>query len=78
MVPGRKSKISEVEARFGESIETLIRRYYYDKEYNLDELAALFRVSRTTVWTWMLKLGLPTRTWQIPPGFRKEAASGGS
>jgi transposase len=63
---GRKSKMAEVEVRFGEPIETLIRRYYYEKGYTLDDLAELFGVGRATVSIWMLKLGLPTRDWTLP------------
>ncbi|MCL6559072.1 MAG: transposase family protein [Firmicutes bacterium] len=63
---GRKSKMAEIEARFGEPIETLIRHYYYEREYTLDQLAKLFGVSRATVSVWMLKLGLPTRNWKLP------------
>ncbi|AEG14820.1 hypothetical protein Desku_1237 [Desulfofundulus kuznetsovii DSM 6115] len=63
---GRKSKMAEIEARFGEPVATLIRHYYYEKGYTLDQLAQLFGVGRATVSVWMLKLGLPTRSWKLP------------
>ncbi|MGB9804205.1 hypothetical protein [Desulfofundulus sp.] len=56
----------EIESRFGEPVATLIRHYYYKKGYTLDQLAQLFGVGRATVSVWMLKLGLPTRSWALP------------
>jgi len=62
----------EVEARFGDSIENVIREFYISKNKTLEELADLFGVNISTVWLWMLKLGIPTRQWRLP-----EEAKGG-
>lgn len=62
----KTAKMRLVEQRFGDQIENIIRQYYIEKEYSLRDLAGLLGVSESTVWFWMLKLGIPTRQWRLP------------
>ena len=66
MTVKKTKKMREVEARFGDSIENVIREFYISKNKTLEELAGLFGVNISTVWLWMLKLGIPTRQWHLP------------
>jgi len=62
----KTAKMQSIERRFGEPIETVLRQYYINKGYTLSDLAELLDVSESTVWLWMLKLGIPTRQWRLP------------
>lgn len=62
----KTAKMRAIERKFGEPVEAVLRQYYIEKGYTLSDLAELLDISESTVWLWMLKLGIPTRQWRLP------------
>ncbi len=59
----------EIEERFGQPIRDVLYRLYVVEERPLREVARVLGVdSDSTIWLWMVKLGLPRRRWLLPPG----------
>lgn len=58
----------QVEVRFGEPIDLLLRRLYVRENRTMREVAQMLGVkSDSTVWLWLLKFDIPTRQWMLPP-----------
>jgi hypothetical protein len=57
----------QIEVRFGEPIDALLRRLYVGENRTMREVAALLGIkSDSTVWLWLLKFDIPTRRWLLP------------
>lgn len=65
-MPGRKSKIAMVEARFQRPIRELIIDRYYYRQMTQEQMAMEFGVTVGTVSRWMKSFGFPTRNWALP------------
>ncbi len=50
-----------VEAKFSESVETLLRRLYVEQELTQEQVARALGVGRQTVIDWMADHDIPTR-----------------
>jgi DNA-directed RNA polymerase specialized sigma24 family protein len=57
----RSRRIEQLESRFGEPIEKLLTRLYYDEGLTQAEVAKRLRVPAGTVGYWMARLGINQR-----------------
>lgn len=58
-IKGRQEQV--VEARFGDSLPALLRRFYTDEGQSQVEVAQTLGVHRSTVLRWMKDYGIATR-----------------
>lgn len=63
----RKTKlIAQVEARYGKSLREVLHQLYVTDSYNLQQVGKILDVHGSTVYYWMLKMGMPTRQFMLP------------
>jgi len=70
----RSRRISQLEARYGVSIEQLLRRLYYDEGLSQAGVAKRLKVPAGTIASWMIRLGINQRRLAAEQA-AKEAAS---
>jgi hypothetical protein len=69
----RSKRIRTIEKRFGEPVDVVLRRLYYEEGLTLDEIAAKLRIPRGTLGGWMIRFGINQRAVAEQAG--KELAS---
>jgi hypothetical protein len=74
----RKTRLMrDIEARFGESIQSLLRRIYVTENRTMRQVAEMLEVrSDSTIWLWLLKFRIPTRQWLLPTGQEERGVDG--
>jgi predicted DNA-binding protein (UPF0251 family) len=57
----RSARVRAIEKRFGEPLEKVLRRLYYEEDLTQTEVAKRLRVQRGTLAGWMIRLGINQR-----------------
>jgi transposase-like protein len=62
----KTSLIKQIEARYKKDLPAILRQLYVEEKYNLRQCGEILGVHPSTVYYWMLKLGMPTRQFMLP------------
>ena len=70
----KTKKMLEIERVFGQSIEFLLQDFYIEKQMTLQQVAEYLKVTNRTIFNWLQKCNIPTRSWVNKTFIRKSYA----
>lgn len=65
--PPRKTRLMKrLEEQYGQPIERLLRDWYLNRGWTLEEIGEELGLDHSTISRWMDRLGIPKREWVLP------------